>query len=1039
MPTNESQLAKSAAAADEIAPGSLGRRFQLVVVFNDLSKSTNLGRAIEPELYSEMLEAVREIWVEVVTLYGGRVARIQGDGALIVFGLPHPQEDDGRRAVEAALDIHERVRALPTSGLPTGFGPLLMHSGVHAGMLLLNEGDLERGRFDLIGDIVNTAAHLGQLARAGEIIVSLNALGPNANFFRTSDVTARASSDLGRFGAGNVRLVSVEGRGNALTRFDSTFQRGLTPLVGRSTALQKLKEFVSDERPNAPNCVVVSGPAGIGKTRLLEELCRSAEAGQRLILKGACENYLGAELLQPFMQIVQSQGDRCTASFRDLLTRLTAIRQTRAVVMLLDDWQWADDASRTLLDALLQPSDDLLRVVITSRPQEDGQLRFAGAEQIVIAPFAHAETLEAVQTLLPHADPFLAAQVHDYAGGVPLFIEELCHHASADSVWRALQGRDTADTWLGTLVASRLMRLPDPLRVLVCAAAVIGNRVPRKLLSKLANAEPSAECFAALSEADFLYAEGNGGDLRFKHGITCDAVYASIGLKERKALHMRVLDLSKAEMGVVGFDAQIDRERIEKPSDMHEALAHHSRGAGVWEEATFFSEWAGDKASAAFALDRARAHYQAAIDALDRMPQIGQNQSLRWCSLANKLGFTCIFDPLALGDDLSIFERAVTLANDLGDATILANALYWLGYMYYGTGRFKGGAGYLRKALTLAETAVGDPRFAAQVRATLGQTLAAACEYDEALLLIDAAVSAKRSHGQSPVPTGKGRSVAIGSAYSLACKGGVLADRGQFDEAHGCFAEALLLLDGSLHPVANSVRNWIAIAHLWQGHWDEAERVATESVRIAENAGALLLLAMNRALAGWAAWGGRNDGTGLDQMRDAVRWMESRQGRFYVSLHYGWLVEASFEQNKIEEARIHAAKALARTRSGELIGESTTSRALALAAAQNGNARRSAQWLARANHSATLRMSSREHALNDLTASRIAAIQGNQAQSAEALDRALAAFKKLRMDWHLNHANPRRTESGPALPNSYLGTIFAGNTAHISAAKIPKP
>ena len=96
--------------------------------------------------------------------------------------------------------------------------------------------------------------------------------------------------------------------------------------------------------------------------------------------------------------------------------------------------------------------------------------------------------------------------------------------------------------------------------------------------------------------------------------------------------------------------------------------------------------------------------------------------------------------------------------------------------------------------------------------------------------------------------------LAIGSADALACKGGVLADRGDFAAAHLCFSEAMELLDGSTHPVGNSVRNWIAIAYIWQSKWQDAERVATESIRIAENTRALLLLAISRGTAGYAAW-----------------------------------------------------------------------------------------------------------------------------------------------------------------------------------------
>ena len=111
-------------------------------------------------------------------------------------------------------------------------------------------------------------------------------------------------------------------------------------------------------------------------------------------------------------------------------------------------------------------------------------------------------------------------------------------------------------------------------------------------------------------------------------------------------------------------------------------------------------------------------------------------------------------------------------------------------------------------------------------------------------------------------------------------------------------------------------------------------------------------------------------------------------------------VEACFEQKKVAEARRHAARALWRTRSGELIGESTTCRALALAAAQAGDATSAARLMARSGRSASLRQSAREHALDGVVSSRIAALQGQQDESVLALARALEAFETLGMSWH---------------------------------------
>jgi class 3 adenylate cyclase/tetratricopeptide (TPR) repeat protein len=991
----------------QTSPAAPGGRYRLTMLFTDLSGSTAISEAMEAEIYSELLAALRVIWHDVVEKHGGLIFQSRGDGALAVFGYPQCGEDDGRRAAEAALDIHDRVHGLRVSGLPKSLVPLSMHSGIHAGVVLLNEGDIERGRFDVTGVVANTTSHLSDAAGPDQILASLDALGPNANFF---EVGADPRDPKARVEPAGV--LTILRRGTVTRRFDATAKRGLTPLIGRGEVIGYLRDYLAADEAPPLRCVLIEGAAGLGKTRLLEELVQQREAAAFTTLVGNCETYLGAEVLQPFLQMLRSYFGlapgmpraEAAASVRetlqswvaelgasaealpgllvsegetrnvrrnasgvvgDLLTFFTALAKRTTLLILIDDWQWADDASRQLLEALLQlPTGP--RVILACRPREDGADWIAGAPKLELSPFEEAETEIAVRRWLPYADPFLIGRIHAYAGGVPLFVEELCHSVPTDTLLRSLQGRAATQTWLATLVMARLGRLPPDLAALARAAAVIGNVVPMRLLETVCEGPVSDAALRALAAADFLYPVDRGV-LQFKHGITRNAIYQGIGLHERTALHRRI------EQALVSSSEHAEGE------DALEALAYHCHGSGHWELAARYAERAGDKAMNAFALDHARAQYQTAMDALNNIPNRSREHSLMWCSLANKLGMACIFDPLALSDELSVFEKAVTLARDLGDANALARAQYWLGYMCYGFGSFREGVTHARQALALARQ-IGDLRLAAQVEATLGQILAATCDYDEALTLMDRAVDTKRQGSRA------GGALAIGSAYTLSCKGSVLADRGDFGAAHACFDEAMRLLDGSTHPVANSVRNWVAVAHVWEGNWAEAERVAKESARIAENTRCLLLLVVCRAAAGYAHWAGTRDPDGLVQLRDAVRWMEARHGQFYSSLHYGWLVEACVAEGHIDEARGYAAHVLMRARRGERLGEAVASRALAAAAADNGNFLRADRWLRRAETSARIRASKREMALNHLARTRLAGKQ-DQAEAASPVER----------------------------------------------------
>lgn len=1002
-----------------------GRR-RTSLLFTDLSNSTGLARALEPEEYAEVLERIREVWHAVAERHRGTVVRTQGDGALILFGFPQIAEDDGLRAVEAALDIHEEVGRLAFKELPGAFAPLRMHSGVHAGTVLVSPGDIERGRLDLKGDVANTAANLSHVALPGQIVVSLEALGPHDNFFELEPGPVGGATDPRSL---DTRVVLR--RSGVRRRFDATARRGLTSFIGREGFVRHIGRFLSEGADARKRCLVVVGAAGMGKTRLLEETVHRQAVPGTVVLRGGCESYLGAEALQPFSQMVRDffdvpartrkadLGPRVLSALRpwqerlgpashallslvasdaepdskrvttggivgDLTAFFNALAAQTRVLILIDDWQWADDASRQLLGNLLGGAAGP-RVILASRPGETESAVIKGAQHLSLTPLDEADTRQAIRHWLPSADPFLCAQIHDYSGGIPLYIEELCHSASSGVLARAIEDRGAVKNWLAGLAASRLARLPPALSDLVRIAAVIGNEVHLWLIEIVLGRAPEPEALAALERSDFLYPTGVPGLMRFKHGVTRDAVYQSIGLRERTALHERILAalLARAESGIL--------------EEYVEALAHHSRGAGRWEQAAQFAERAGDKATRAFALDRARLHYELAMAALDRVVPRPAALTLRWCLLSNKLGMTCVFDPLTLSDDPSLFERAVALAHETGDPGVIARAKYWLAYICYGLGRFRESLRHTRDALALAAQ-VGDQRLTVQIEATLGQVLAATCDYPRAIELIDVAVDAKRLRSR---PRG---GLAIGSAYALACKAGILADQGDFSAAHACFDEAIDLLEGSTHPVGNSVRNWIAVAHNWQGNWDAARRVAADSLRIAENTRALLLLSAAGASNGYAAWAAEGSSDGLDQLSEAMRWMDERKGRFYTSIYFGWLSAACVAEGRTDVARAHAFKVLQRARRGERLGEAVVCRCLAWVSGMDGNAAVAARWMRRADVTASRRRSPREVALNEWMRGQIEIACGRAGEAGSKFSAAIAGFERMEMHWHAGHA-----------------------------------
>lgn len=924
------------------------RRQHLTLLFTDMRGSTRLGRKLEVELFDDVLSDLRRIWRSVADRHGGIVVRMQGDGALIVFGYPVPTEDDGRRAVEAALEIHAAARDISgRHGVPSG--TLSVRSGIHAGIALLSAGDLERGRLDIAGDVPNMAAHLQQGAPDDGILASLDALGPHSKAFE---------AEAGVF-ENDLKVMRIISRRHSAVR-------ARAPLVGRGATMEALRAFLtSPASSSTARCVVVQGGPGLGKTRVLDEVGSWRLEG-RTVLRGGCESQANAELLQPFAQMLRnSQLPTDTAS---ALHHLIGVCRSVQTLVVVDDWQWADDASRRLLLQLLDECPSL-RVLLSARQRDDGSAWIADAPHILLEPFDANETEQAVQRLLPQVDPFVAAQIHADSGGVPLYIEELCHAAAASSLAPQIGGRPKTTGWLGALVASRLARLAEGDAQIVRVSAVIGNVVPLTLLAQVCAGFPGQPALRRLSEADFLFQDEAQGLLRFKHGVTRDAVYQSIGLYERTEWH-RVI--------AAALLAQHHEEN--QASDVAEAIAFHARGAGDWDSAATFAERAGDKASAAFALDAAHYHYRVALDALDHLARRGDVVDRRWCDIVAKLGGVCVFDPLSLRDGLADFERAVAVAERLPDPALASRALYWLGYLLYAVGRFRDAAVQTRAALESARL-IGNARLAAQSEATLGQVLAGGCEYRSALAMLDRALG-YRTTGTKP-----GGGSGIGWAFTLACKGSVHADRGDFGPAHVAFDEALGLLGDCRHPTSTSAQNWVAISLIWQGHWNEAIDLVSQSARIAVGTRALLLLAISRCIHGYAKFCQR-DADGIDLLRQGVGWLATRRCDFYASLFNGWLVEAAFAAGRIEEMRSAAIVVLRRRREGETLGEAVAYRALALHAAGEGRHETASRWLARADASAQRRESRREHALNLLARARLAKLAGDDETSEAALSSA---------------------------------------------------
>ncbi|MDM0108650.1 AAA family ATPase [Variovorax sp. J22R24] len=951
----------------------LGRRY-LTLLFADLSQSTELAEIMETEHYAAVLGALRKIYRDTISLHGGMVVRVQGDGLLAMFGYPVTREDDGRGAVAAALEMHQQIREL-RSVLPAG-RTLCLHTGIHAGLTLLSTGDVELGRFELLGPVPNVAARLSDAAGPHEILVSEETLGPASRFFVTGP--PQLLKIKGR--AAPVLVYRVDARASVAESLAATARHGATAFVGRRAELALLERAMDDATAGRVRSVAVAGPPGLGKTRLVEHFLRRVVQRGCTVLRGYCESELGAEPLQPFHHMVQSVAGEAPPNTPDSYAALFArMAEQQPLLLFVDDWQWADDASHQVLVALRKRSGGRLLIVLSTRVVAASDAPTAADHTLTLMPLSDAESLQVIAAWLPRADPFVAEEICRHANGNPLFLEELCHSAARGDAGRSLGRVQGGAGWLNRLVESRVQHLPPAQIELVRVAAVIGNVIPAWLLERISGQRADGPMQLGLAEQDFIFPGERAGTLRFKHGLTRDIIYESVGLALRQELHLRIAEAMQRQSTDDAEDEAI------------ESLALHFDAGGDAGQAAHYAELAGDKALEASALDRARALYRMALAALDRLPQ-SPSLALRWVSIAQSLGRVTVFDPVR--SEVALHERAVDLAERYGDAATVARARHWLAYSTYSLGDVRASIAQGEQALAEAREA-GNEKLAVQIVAALGEAHCAVAQYDRAAELLDEAIAVKERHRD-------GRELNVGLAFSLVCRGALLGDRGLFAQADQSFDEARACIAGVTHVIGASVHGWRSAVLLWQGRWVEAREAADESGRIAEATRSLTQLSVARAMSAYADWMLTRRPELLQIIVDVTAWLDPRGSGLFRSLNHGWLAEGMMRLGRRDEARHYAARALLRGRLGDFLGTAMSYRALARAAAAQ-RPERVPHYLGKAMKIARTRDSAHEVAVTQLCTAEIAWLHRGERCNALLVE-AMAAFEHMGMAWHLAEA-----------------------------------
>jgi len=581
---------------------SRGERRQVAVMFADLSGFTALSRELDAEELHATLDRYFEIVDRLVERHGGHIDKHIGDSVMAVFGAPLAYGDDLERAMRAALAIRD---AVPT--LSAGAGRTLSaHIGVASGQVVASgAGSASHREYTVTGETVNLAARLTDAAGPGEILIS--------------DAARRALSE--RLDCAERGALQVKGFADPVRAWrllGLSVAASARPFVGRAGELAQLGALLAAcAETGRGGTVYLRGEAGIGKTRLVEELQRaSREAGfachaghaldfgarigrdaVRLLVRdlvglsvasgedaarAAAAEAIKAKLaetddlvfLNDLLDVPQTPAERSrydamdnamrVRGRRDLASRLVE-RASRIAPRLLvvEDLHWASGSTLSDLASLAASlADSRALLVMTSRLEGDpidgtwrSEAAPAALTTIDLGPLPAGDARRLAAPLSSATEDFINLCI-ERAGGNPLFLEQLLRHSQQ-------AGRSDVPGSVQSLAQARLDRLDPADKAAAQAASVLGQRIEPEALEYLLGERPSLDRLAA----QLMLRPQKDGYI-FHHALIRDAVYDGLLKARRRELHLRAAEWYD------GRDASLAAEHLNRAEDSRAARAY---------------------------------------------------------------------------------------------------------------------------------------------------------------------------------------------------------------------------------------------------------------------------------------------------------------------------------------------------------------------------------------------------------------------------------------------------------------------------------
>lgn len=731
----------SPAVAEHLV-SSVERR-QLTVVFCDLVGSTSLSSRLDPEELRDVMAAFYTCIADTVARFGGHVSRYMGDGALVFFGYPHAFEDNAERAVRAALALVSQV-----SELPVDTDRLQLRVGIATGLVvvgdIVNSGTAREQT--ALGDTPNLAARLQALAKPDTIVIADTTKRLAGNLFEYADL---GPVELKGF-PDSVIAWQVIGAERSRRRFSahdssqgspapSRQDADSRPLIGRVEEMRRLYDCWKQVCAGDGRVILVSGDAGIGKSRLVQALVSGLadEPHAHLEFRCSADNvnsplYPVVALLPTVLGWGRADGPEqrlakleafCTrhalpggealpllasllslpTSGRHALPAMSPERQKQRTLQLLaaivvsfagekpltmvvEDLHWIDPTSRELLAVLIDRCTTVpLFMLLTARTEfEPSWALQAGVTRLMLTRLSPDETEQMIDQLaggkpLPAE---VAAEIVARTDGVPLFVEELTKMLLESSLIQQREDR---------------YALAGPLPPLAIPTTLQDSLAAR--LDRLSTVKPLAQLCATLGR-DFSYAllqavsayddatlqrsldQLVASEFLHRRGTAKEAVFTFKHALIQEAAYQSLLKSRRQQFHGRIAKVLLDQFTSEAEAQPEVVALHHTR-AGDFDAAVTWWQKAGQRAFRRASYAEAIAHCSSGLRVLESLPDV-RRRAQSELALQVDLGYSLI--PLrgwSALETAQAFSRAGELSRQIGDTPSQFRALWGVGAFHF--------------------------------------------------------------------------------------------------------------------------------------------------------------------------------------------------------------------------------------------------------------------------------------------------------------------------------------------------------------------